>query len=46
MLLCNEHADREHSFINDLIELYEAWDKPEKAEQWQAKLQREQATEE
>ncbi len=23
---------------NNLIELYEAWDKPEKAEEWRAKL--------
>jgi hypothetical protein len=25
--------------INNLIELYEAWDKPEQAQQWQAKRQ-------
>ena len=25
-------------FLNHLIELYEAWDKPEKAEEWRAKL--------
>jgi len=25
---------------NNLIDLYEAWDKPEKAEEWQAKLAR------
>jgi hypothetical protein len=24
--------------INNLIELYEAWNKPEKAEEWRAKL--------
>jgi len=24
--------------LNNLIELYEAWNKPEKAKQWRAKL--------
>jgi hypothetical protein len=24
--------------LNNLIELYEVWNKPEKAEEWQAKL--------
>ena len=29
--------------INNLIELYEAWGKPEKAEEWRAKLPNNQA---
>ncbi|MHC4556090.1 MAG: hypothetical protein ACYS80_02170 [Planctomycetota bacterium] len=28
-----------HISVNKLIELYEAWDKPEQAQQWRAKLQ-------
>jgi len=32
--------------INNLIELYEAWNKPEKAEQWRAKLPQTEAMEE
>jgi hypothetical protein len=30
---------------NNLIELYEAWDKPEKAEEWRAKLPQIEAVE-
>jgi hypothetical protein len=30
---------------NNLIQLYEAWDKPEKAEQWRAELPVEEDTE-
>jgi tetratricopeptide (TPR) repeat protein len=30
--------------VTNLIALYEAWDKPEKADQWRAKLPREQGT--
>ena len=26
------------NFINNLVQLYEAWGKPEKAEEWRAKL--------
>jgi len=29
--------------ITTLIELYEAWNKPEKAEEWRAKLQQSEA---
>jgi hypothetical protein len=32
--------------IKNLVDLYESWDKPEQAEQWRAKLPREQVTEE
>jgi hypothetical protein len=32
--------------LNQLIKLYEAWDKPEKAEKWRAKLQQTEAVEE
>jgi tetratricopeptide (TPR) repeat protein len=31
--------------LNNLIELYDAWGKPEKAEQWQAKLLQTEAEE-
>ena len=31
--------------INELIELYEAWGKPEKAKEWRAKLPRKKGTE-
>jgi hypothetical protein len=30
--------------MNNLIELYEAWGKPEKAEEWRAKLPQEEST--
>jgi hypothetical protein len=43
--LGDEHPHTLESW-NKLIELYEAWNKPEKAEQWRAKLLREQAPEE
>jgi hypothetical protein len=29
--------------VKNLIELYEAWEKPEKAEEWRVKLQRTEA---
>ncbi len=29
--------------LNNLISLYEAWSKPEKAKEWRAKLQRKEA---
>ena len=29
--------------MNSLIDLYEAWNKPEKAEQWRAKLSKTEA---
>ena len=32
--------------LNNLITLYEAWDKPEKAEEWRAKLHQADAVEE
>jgi hypothetical protein len=32
--------------LNNLIELYEAWGKPEKAEEWRAKLPQTKATDE
>jgi hypothetical protein len=32
--------------LNNLIELYEAWGKPEKAEEWRAKLPETEAVEE
>ena len=31
--------------MNNLIELYETWDKPEKAEEWRAKLPETEAIE-
>ena len=36
-MLGEEHPDTLGS-LNNLIELYEAWGKPEKAEEWRAKL--------
>ncbi len=36
-VLGEEHPDTLGS-LNNLIELYEAWGKPEKAEEWRAKL--------
>jgi hypothetical protein len=32
--------------MRNLIEIYEAWNKPEKAEEWRAKLPQKEATEE
>jgi hypothetical protein len=32
--------------MKNLAELYEAWEKPEKAEEWRAKLSRTKAVEE
>jgi len=32
--------------MTDLIKLYEAWDKPEKAEEWRAELPQAEAVEE
>jgi hypothetical protein len=31
--------------LENLIDLYEAWNKPEKAEQWRSKLPRQQSKE-
>jgi len=42
--LGDEHPHTLKSWQN-LIELYEAWDKPEKAEEWRAKLPRTEAAE-
>jgi len=36
-VLGEEHPDAAKS-INRLVELYEAWNKPEEAEKWRAKL--------
>jgi hypothetical protein len=33
-------------FINNLIDLYEAWGKPEKAEKWRTKLPQTKAVDE
>jgi len=32
--------------LNNLIELYEAWKKPDKAEEWRAKLSQKEAVDE
>jgi hypothetical protein len=40
------HDPKAGEVIQLLIELYEAWDKPEKAEEWQAKLPQTEAMEE
>ena len=40
----DDHPDTLES-RNNLIELYEAWDKPEKAEEWRAKLPHEEGKE-
>jgi len=40
----NDHEITNAS-MNNLIKLYEAWDKPEKAEQWRAKLPQTEASE-
>jgi len=32
-------------FLNNLIDLYEAWGKPEKADEWRAKLPQTEASE-
>jgi hypothetical protein len=44
-VLGEEHPDTVIT-IDSLIELYEAWGKPDKAEQWRAKLPGRQGTEE
>jgi len=44
-VLSEEHHDTIFA-INKLIDLYEAWGKPEKAEAWRAKLPRAEAVEE
>jgi tetratricopeptide (TPR) repeat protein len=44
-VLGEEHPDTLDS-LNNLIELYEAWGKPEKAKQWRAKLPKEESSEE
>jgi len=41
--LGDEHPHTQGS-LNDLIELYKAWNKPEKADQWRAKLPQTEAT--
>jgi len=43
--LGGEHPHAVESMKN-LAELYEAWEKPEKAEEWRAKLSRTKAVEE
>jgi hypothetical protein len=35
-----------NKIVNNLIELYEAWGKPEQAEKWRAKLPKTEAVEE
>jgi len=42
--LGDEHPHTLES-LNNLIELYEAWGKPEKANEWRAKLPKEEAAE-
>ncbi|MFC1634311.1 hypothetical protein ACFL5Z_05670 [Planctomycetota bacterium] len=37
LILGDTHPHTQHS-LNNLIGLYEAWNKPEKANEWQAKL--------
>ncbi len=44
-VLVEGHPDREAA-MNELIKLYEAWEKPQKAEQWRSKLPRKKGTEE
>ena len=44
MLLCDEHPQALESW-NNLIALYEASGKPEKAEEWRAKLPDEEGKE-
>ena len=44
-MLGEEHPDTLDS-LNKLVELYEAWGKPEKAEEWRAKLPTEEAEDE
>jgi len=44
-VLGDDHPHTLESWSN-LIELYEAWGKPEKAKQWQAKLPPEEAAKE
>jgi len=41
--LSDKHSDTVES-INNLIELYEAWGKPEEAVKWRAKLPRNKST--
>jgi hypothetical protein len=43
MLLCDEHPHTKES-IDNLMELYEAWNKPEQVKYWRAKLPSNQAT--
>jgi serine/threonine protein kinase len=44
LTLGDEHPDTLEAW-NSLIDLYESWNKPEKANEWQAKLPRQQPTE-
>jgi serine/threonine protein kinase len=44
LLLRDDDSERA-ACIEDLIEVYEAWDKPEEIEKWRAKLPHKQATE-
>ncbi len=44
-LLIEGHPDTVAA-INELIKLYEAWGKPQKAEQWRSKLPSKKGTEE
>lgn len=43
--LGDRHSHTQKS-LNNLIELYEAWGKPEKAEEWRAKLPKAEDTNE
>jgi len=37
--------ERQRRVIDNLIDLYEAWGKPEKAEEWRAKMSQKEAIE-
>ena len=45
LTLGDRHPPTQQS-LNNLIDLYEAWNKPEKAEEWRAKLPQTEAIEE
>ena len=44
-LKLGDNRPRTQQSLNNLIELYEAWGKPEKAEEWRAKLPQKEAIE-
>ena len=44
-LFGEEHSET-RACLEHFVRLYEAWDKPEKAEEWRARLPREEGTEE